>query len=152
MSWSRYCDNCDVWVEAVKCAGNDSDFRVFVHEDDLPASQKWFAFDSQDTQINCWSIDPADPRKCLPGEENVIAYSGPFLWSSCTDCEATDEDDGEGNPGGPPGRPGPFPPLGDWPGGAPGVPATPQGCSTPDGIDEGDTAPIVSLDVHRGWR
>lgn len=97
--WSRYCD-CAVWVEASKCSGNTSDLRVFVHEDDLPSSASWFAFDSQDTQINCWKIDPGSERVCLPQEDGVYAYSGPFPWTSCSECEEQPEDDGDGTPGG----------------------------------------------------
>ena len=96
-----YCQLCKVWVEATKCPNNTSDKRVFVHEDNLPASTKWFAFDSvvDAATRNCWIINPNDDRHCLPQDAHV--YRGYFPYAGCKACEIVeDEDDGDGAPGG----------------------------------------------------
>ena len=106
--------NCKKWVEANRCAGNDSAARCFVHQDSLPAAgdPNVFEFASEDqydsTRRNCWSI-PSGPLTCLPKstlEVPVFAITGGFNYSSCSECVDDDTPPDGGGSGGGGGGPG----------------------------------------------
>jgi hypothetical protein len=147
MSWPR-CQNCDTWVEATKCSNNTSDLRVFVHEDDLPATAKRFELDTQDdASRNCWTIDPAGGRICMPQGDGIYAYRGPFPWDDCTSCESASEEAGEGFPGGGGAGAG----AGGGIGGGDGGGAWPWPNDPPKGIKATVCADHAPRAIARGW-
>jgi hypothetical protein len=92
MAWHRYCD-CKVWVEAIKCPGNDSSSRLFVHQDDLPAETTVYNVGGK-----CWVVDPSADRVCRPKHTNRIYpqyASEENTFSSCAACEEEPDEDGE---------------------------------------------------------
>jgi len=127
VTWYWSC-KCCVWVEATKCAGNTADYRVFVHQDDLPASTTVFSYGGvQFEHNNCWTIDPSGPRVQLPHGAHRVAPG--TTYASCSECEDDVDEppsDGEGPGGGGPGSGGPGGPGGDGPGG--GLPGEGETC------------------------
>lgn len=146
MSWSRFC-SCAKWVEASKCPGNSSTQRVFVHEDDLPASVRRFRFLSTADQIHCWAIDPSGPRVCLP--KGAFTYRGPFDYDGCTACEDPEDDTSDGDGGGGGGGGGSGGGGGGSGGGGGGWPGGPG--STPEGIRISVCPGHEQRAADRGW-
>lgn len=120
--WACNSGGCCVWVEATKCPGNTADYRVFVHEDDLPVSGGVFSYGGvQYEHNNCWTIDPGDPRVALPHGAHWVNPG--TTYDSCSECEADVDEppsSGGGPGGGGPGGGGPGGPGGGGPGG--GIP------------------------------
>lgn len=147
MTWWSYPCNCAVWVQANRCAGNTSNLRVFVHENDLPASLQWFAYDSSSSQRNCWSIDPAGLRVCLPRDDDVHIARPGDLYSDCATCEALPEL--PDSPGGPPGSSPPGSGGGGGSGG--GEPGQLPDVPDPKGIKVSVCADHLARAQARGW-
>lgn len=106
MAHPRCGDDCRNWIQASKCPGNDSAFRIFI-----PASYGdvnftggatgyfYWGFNQNGVDRNCWKIQQNYPEVCLPVAADVVPIdlndedvSLTIKWStdgspgSCSNC------------------------------------------------------------------